>query len=248
MKIKTEPLEGAPIENGLLSVPQTVASVLQNNMEASPRKKPRKQLLNINEELKDSSTEDETETKPPVKEERETEIKPPMPKEYTDEEGVRWVAMRKRNTVTLMNSYHCTWKARNNHFLRASDVKPKDERRPTVNELSNQKSVIQKANGWKLYHLAAQLEEMMDLEKVVHSRIARLQKTATAKPDIPFTEEEVHKIKEQSQANKQRSQLFMDQLEEAKSSMLRILDHKPRIMEIINKHHSKRPVKKKERT
>ncbi len=36
-----------------------------------------------------------------------------------------------------------------------------DERRPTVNELSNQKGVLTKASGWKMYHLATQLEEMV---------------------------------------------------------------------------------------
>jgi hypothetical protein len=36
-----------------------------------------------------------------------------------------------------------------------------DERRPTVNELSNQRGVIQKASGWKLYHMAAQMEDLV---------------------------------------------------------------------------------------
>lgn len=36
-----------------------------------------------------------------------------------------------------------------------------DERRPTVNELSNQKHVVQKSSGWKMYHLAAQIEELV---------------------------------------------------------------------------------------
>ena len=41
-----------------------------------------------------------------------------------------------------------------------------DERRPTVNELSNQKGVVQKASGWKLFHMAAQIEDLVgDLSK-----------------------------------------------------------------------------------
>ena len=36
-----------------------------------------------------------------------------------------------------------------------------DERRPTVNELSNQKGVAQKATGWKLFHMAAQIEDLV---------------------------------------------------------------------------------------
>ena len=45
--------------------------------------------------------------------------------EYIDEEGVRWVAQRPRPNISLMNHYQCTWKPRNNHFLRYQDVKPK---------------------------------------------------------------------------------------------------------------------------
>ena len=39
-----------------------------------------------------------------------------------------------------------------------------EERRPTVNELANQKHIVQKASGWKLYHLAAQIEELVSGE------------------------------------------------------------------------------------
>ena len=44
--------------------------------------------------------------------------------------------------------------------VRLSSI-PTDERRPTVNELSNQKGVVQKATGWKLYHMAAQIEDLV---------------------------------------------------------------------------------------
>ena len=50
------------------------------------------------------------------------------------------------------------------------------------------------------------------------------------------------------QGNIQRCQLITDQLNEVKSSMLKVLDHKQRITEIVQKHMSKRPIKKKERT
>ena len=52
--------------------------------------------------------------------------------------------------MDLLSLFRPSWKSRHNHFVRHSDVKPKDERRPTVNELSNQKYVLQKVNGWKV--------------------------------------------------------------------------------------------------
>lgn len=36
-----------------------------------------------------------------------------------------------------------------------------DDRRPTVNELANQRGILQKSSGWKLFHMAAQLEDLV---------------------------------------------------------------------------------------
>lgn len=57
--------------------------------------------------------------------------------------------------------YKQTWKATNNHFQRYSDVKPREERRPTVVDLANQSHVLQKVNGWKIYHLSSQMEDLV---------------------------------------------------------------------------------------
>ena len=46
-----------------------------------------------------------------------------------------------------------------------------DERRPTVNELANQKLVLQKINGWKIYHLSAGMEEVVDMENDLSDRL-----------------------------------------------------------------------------
>ena len=39
-----------------------------------------------------------------------------------------------------------------------------DDRRPTVNELANEKYVYQKINGWKIYHLAAGMDDIVEME------------------------------------------------------------------------------------
>jgi len=51
----------------------------------------------------------------------------------------------------------------NNTMLFTCCISLIEERRPTVNELSNQKGITQKASGWKLYHMAAQLEDLVNL-------------------------------------------------------------------------------------
>lgn len=71
---------------------------------------------------------------------------------------------------SLINSYRHTWKSRHNHFLRRTDVKVKDDKRPTVNELANQKFVVQKINGWKMYHVSSQMEDIVDIEHQFSTR------------------------------------------------------------------------------
>ncbi|CAL1527860.1 unnamed protein product [Lymnaea stagnalis] len=250
------------IENG----PSTSTSMLNNIpaspavshtgslSEASPRKRARKQLLHANEELKDnnSSSDEELENNPhqhreeAVKEQRakEKEIRG----EYTDEEGVRWVLNKPKPTYVLLQPEFINNKTKNNHFIRYSDVKPKEERRPTVHELSNQRGITQKVNGWKLYFTASQLEELMDVERDMQEQFSEVQAALAQIPTHKMNSEEAIKIHEMSQANIQRCELIQNQLTDARASMIRTLEHKPRIQEIVSKHVSKRPIKKKERT
>lgn len=56
---------------------------------------------------------------------------------------------------------------RAHHYKRPSDVKPREERRPSVNEIAQQKHVLQKVNGWKVYHLTSQMEDFAETERTV---------------------------------------------------------------------------------
>lgn len=64
-------------------------------------------------------------------------------------------------------SWKNKWGSRLQHYRRPSEVRPREERRPTVAEIAQQKHVLQKLNGWKVYHLTAQMEDIADLEKQV---------------------------------------------------------------------------------
>lgn len=69
--------------------------------------------------------------------------------------------VRKPASACLLNSYRHTWKTTHNHFLRYSDVRPKDERRPTIMDLANQCKVLDKVNGWKIHHLSTQMLDLV---------------------------------------------------------------------------------------
>ncbi|XP_076332227.1 uncharacterized protein LOC143237162 [Tachypleus tridentatus] len=216
--------------------------------EVSPRKKPRKQQLAANELIRPHSSDGE--------EELDREVDESNRKEDKDkEEPVKWVTFCKRPSMSLLSGYRHTWKSRHNHFLRYSDVKPKDEKKTTVYDLANQKGVLQKSNGWKFYHLSTQLEEVVELEVSVYSRISKILELLENNPPalkckpLSLDEDKVmNKISDLIKGNIQRSKLLQDQMIEAKQQMMRILEHKPSIVEIINKYASKRPLKKKEKS
>jgi len=144
--------------------------------------------------------------------------------------------------MSLSRSYRHTWKSRQNHFLRYTDVRSKDERKPTVNELANQKYVLQKINGWKIYHLGAGMEDIVDMESEISKRFQemgrRLEDAASAE-----ISKDLVKVQELIKANIQRSKVIQDQVKEAKDLCQSIFEHKPKIQDIILKYQSKRIVK-----
>lgn len=223
----------------------TATPGLPSSVEASPRKKPRKQLLCVNELLDTHSTDGDDDIE---KETRENI------KEYSRGDEIKCVAFCKRPSMSLLTSYSHSWKTRQNHFVRHTDVKPKDDKKQTVNDLANQKGVLQKANGWKVFHLTSQMEEVFYLEDTVHNRLSELLSFIENEPPAiqtkPLNGDEeriLSKINDLIKGNLQRSKIVQDQVTEAKQQVLKVLDHKPRIVEIIGKYVSKRPLKKREK-
>ncbi|KAH7962402.1 hypothetical protein HPB52_015937 [Rhipicephalus sanguineus] len=177
-----------------------------------------------------------------------------LKKEFSRGDDMKCVAFCKRPSMSLLTSYSHNWKTRQNHFIRHSDVKPKDDKKQTVNDLANQKGVLQKANGWKVFHLTSQMEDVVDLEDTVHSKLSQLLNFIEDKPPairvkpLNMDEERIlNKINDLIKGNLQRSKIVQDQVTEAKQQVLKVLDHKPRIVEIIGKYVSKRPLKKREK-
>lgn len=85
----------------------------------------------------------------------------------TNQRKEREIQVKKPPAPTLLQSYKQNWKPANNHFNRYSDVRPRDERRPTVIDLANQPDVLGRINGWKVHHLGSQLEDMVNFFKVL---------------------------------------------------------------------------------
>ncbi|XP_065081848.1 mucin-2 [Ochlerotatus camptorhynchus] len=152
---------------------------------------------------------------------------------------------RKPRNVSLLESYKQSWKAANNHFQRYTDVKQREERRPTMVDIANQSHVLQKVNGWKIYHLSAQIEDLCELESQAYDKLDQMLKTmeATPKPSA-----EIERINELLKGNMQRSKIIIDGINEARTQIMKIFDHKTHVSDIIQRCASKRNFKKREKS
>ncbi|XP_042230616.1 mucin-12-like isoform X2 [Homarus americanus] len=243
----------------------------------SPRKKPRKQQLMGNELQEARSSEDDMDHPPLKKNKRELAEDHQDLEGSDDEGGGGWsepgggssggscggggsggntvnttVVLTNRPTMSLLSSFRQTWKPRHNHFIRHTDVKPKDEKRMTVNEIANQKMALQRVNGWKIVHLSGQVDDLVELETEVVDRLHMLlgsleKRTHPRKPYKDF-EKDVNRLSELVKANIQRSKIIKDQMTEARSQMNKLFDHKGKIVDIMTKYSSKRSVRKKEKS
>ncbi|XP_048020664.1 histone deacetylase complex subunit SAP130b isoform X1 [Megalobrama amblycephala] len=240
----TKPAASGPNSGAqMLAVPATDVT-----LGASPRKKPRKQqhIISTEEsEMMETNSTDEEKFPPKPLSLRAEKRKSP-PKEYIDEEGVRHVPTRVRPPITLLRHYRNPWKAAYHHFQRYSDIRVKEDKKGTLQDVANQKGVVCRAQGWKIHLCAAQLMQLTNLEHDVYSRLTTLQEGLIPKKKAG-ADDDLHRINELIQGNMQRCKLVMDQITEARDSMLKVLDHKERVMKLLNKNSSTKKLNKLKR-
>uniref|UniRef100_A0AAQ4PFN8 Sin3A-associated protein a n=1 Tax=Gasterosteus aculeatus aculeatus TaxID=481459 RepID=A0AAQ4PFN8_GASAC len=204
---------------------------------SSPRKKPRKQQHVISTEesemMETNSTDEEKAPGRPATGRAERRESPP--REYVDEEGVRYVPVRPRPAVTLLRHYRNPWKAAYHHFQRYSDIRVKEEKKGNLQDMANQRGVACRAQGWKIHLCAAQLRQLSSLEHDVYSRLSTLQEGLIPKKRAG-SDDDLHRINELIQGNMQRCKLVMDQVTEARDTMMKVLDHKDKVLKLLNKN------------
>jgi hypothetical protein len=188
----------------------------------------------------------------------------------TDKESA--LHLNKKPRVSLLSSYNMQWKALQYHFLKYSDVRPKPEKKLTLSELSNEG--LQRKNGWKIHHLATQMEVMTDNELNVHQRLTQFLDTFekdvtnqcssnnsnikninsnnnnnnnTSVCDLKHSmggdsfDSIAIKLNDLIRGNLQRSNLFSDQITEARQLIIKLTnDHKERVAKITKKCANKR--------
>uniref|UniRef100_A0A8C1PBH3 Sin3A-associated protein a n=1 Tax=Cyprinus carpio TaxID=7962 RepID=A0A8C1PBH3_CYPCA len=250
MKQETEPMDTsqavplAPSSTGPAPSLSSQASTLAISSQpgdllpgASPRKKPRKQQHVISTEetemVETNSTDEERASSRAPGNRPERHESPP--REYVDEDGVRYVPVRPRPPLTLLRQYRNPWKAAYHHFQRYSDIRVKEEKKGSLQDMANQRGVACRAQGWKVHLCAAQLLQLSNLEHDVYSRLTTLQEGLIPKKRAG-ADDDLHRINELIQGNMQRCKLVMDQVTEARDTMMKVLDHKDRVLKLLNKN------------
>ncbi|XP_025155797.1 histone deacetylase complex subunit SAP130-A isoform X2 [Harpegnathos saltator] len=246
---------------GLDEEPEQSRITINPTGEMSPRKKPRKQQLTGVELTEPRCTEVVMEfvTEDKTKKEMKEELKEKSPdkrhasnihRDIKSPTQQAEVTIRLRPMPSLLGG---SWKnkwgdSRLHHYRRPSDVRPREERRPTVAELAQQKHVLQKLNGWKVYHLSAQMEEFAELEKQAHEKLKMtlmlLESQQTSKNRHIDGLERVNDL---IKGNLQRSTLISEGMNEARSQLGTIFQHKQPITEILQRCGNKRAQKKRDK-
>uniref|UniRef100_A0AAR5PK97 Histone deacetylase complex subunit SAP130 C-terminal domain-containing protein n=1 Tax=Dendroctonus ponderosae TaxID=77166 RepID=A0AAR5PK97_DENPD len=216
-------------------------------MEMSPRKKPRKQQLTGND-IEENHDDMQFISESGVAKKETYDSDGPqsdsVPKDGGPEAS-RVTMLRKPATASLLNGYRQNWKATHNHYQRYSDVKPKDDRRPTIIDLANQNRVLDKVNGWKIYHLSTQME---DLEQCVYDQLTDLLKFTESEECSSRNDREVNRVNELIKGNLQRIKIINDGMLDAKCQIMKVFDHQRHVNDILNRCASKRNFKKRDKS
>ncbi|XP_012257247.1 histone deacetylase complex subunit SAP130 isoform X2 [Athalia rosae] len=247
---------------GLDEEPEQSRITINPTVEMSPRKKPRKQQLTGVELTEPRCTEEEMQfiSEEKIKKEIKTEIKdktnhekkqaPNNPQDHPfNMQQQTSIPVRSRPTPSLLgSSWKNRWDGRLHHYRRPSDVRPREERRPTVAELAQQKHVLQKLNGWKVYHLTTQMEDLADLEKQVHEKLkSTLAMLESQQGGRGRQEEALERANELIKGNMQRSSLISEGMNEARTQLVAIFQHKGHVTEILQRCGNKRTHKKRDK-
>ncbi|XP_039754453.1 uncharacterized protein PB18E9.04c [Pararge aegeria] len=189
----------------------------------SPRKKPRKQTL-INEVRQcEFPAEESVMSPPPV-----VPIAPP-PKR-----------------PSLSSTYVCGWRSTALHFTRPSDVRRREPRARDIVAIASQKHVLTSAEGWKVHHLTAQMDDLVSLEADVGEQLVgvlRALETSASRAHSPIHTIQ-HTLLELIKGNIQRSKIVCEGIQEAREDILRVFKHRNFVSDILTRQADKRCFRK----
>ncbi|CAH0579364.1 unnamed protein product [Chrysodeixis includens] len=202
--------------------PDTEPEPARPDLDLSPRKKPRKQILSSEVRQCDYQGEEPPPTPPPVT------FNPPPKRPL------------------LSSSYVCGWRSTALHFTRPADVRRREPRARDIVAIASQKHVLTSAEGWKVHHLTAQMDDLMSLESDVGEQLASLLRaleTASGRA-LSALQPHSHTLLELLKGNIQRSKIVCEGIQEAREDILRVFTHRNFVSDILTRQADKRCFRK----
>ncbi|XP_068631811.1 histone deacetylase complex subunit SAP130-like isoform X2 [Battus philenor] len=187
----------------------------------SPRKKPRKQMLSNEVRQCEFTTEEAPPTPPPTVN--------PLPKR-----------------PQLSSTYVCGWRGTALHFVRPADVRRREPRARDILAIASQRHVLASADGWKVHHLTAQMDDLVSLEADVGEQLAgvlRALENASGRA-LTAIQPHSHALLELIKGNIQRSKIVCEGIQEAREDILRVFKHRNFVSDILTRQADKRCFRK----
>ncbi|XP_058789930.1 histone deacetylase complex subunit SAP130-like isoform X2 [Phymastichus coffea] len=240
---------------GLDEEPEQSRITINPTVEMSPRKKPRKQQLTAVEITESLCKEDMmfiTEEKIRkdllnVKEDSKDKYVDRKHGSTSQQEAKSQQTNQKNRPTLLEPGYKNQYNGRMHHFKRPSDVKAKIENKPTIYEIAQEKDIMKRIEGWKVHHLTAQMEDLAETEKWVYEKLRGTLTLLENQQNRDGQNDHLEKVNELIKGNMQRSNLISDGMNEARTQLMSMFDHKPNVSNLLQKCMNKRAQKKKEK-
>lgn len=152
---------------------------------------------------------------------------------YVASNGVTWTSKKNRSRIAISKCYKTTWKPRNHHYLRYSDIKIKDKAKnnPTI---ITQKELYNNLNEWKFHFVISQVKNLIGFENESLNVIDDIENLMQDKKFFDSNYSDISiKINESIKANNQRHKHVNEQLDEAQQLIHKLFDHKDKFTKYL---------------
>ncbi|RNA23737.1 histone deacetylase complex subunit SAP130-like protein [Brachionus plicatilis] len=144
---------------------------------------------------------------------------------YVDREGVRWTSKRQRSQVSIDKCYSPTWRPKQNHFVKYSDLGPVQS--PTNSQASTitRKQLVDNLNEWRFHYVISQVNDLIEYENESLEVMNEVEDFLKNDNLIEFSDICI-KISDSIKANSQRHKCVNQQLDETQILIHKLFDHK----------------------
>ncbi|KAI5651795.1 hypothetical protein NE865_00132 [Phthorimaea operculella] len=112
--------------------------------------------------------------------------------------------------------------------------------------IASQKHALTSADGWKVHHLTAQMDDLVLLETDVGNQLNSILKTVEGAGSKALTalQPHTHNVLELIKGNIQRSKIVCEGIQEAREDILRVFTHRNFVSDILTRQADKRCFRK----